>query len=123
MNRPPDMRQLLKQAQQMQQEMLAAQNELAQQRYEGSAGGGLVTAVVSGSQEVLEIKISPEVVDPSDVEMLEDLVVAAIRQAMENAAAAAAQRLGGLTAGGARGGPAPPPRLGGLTGGLGGLFG
>jgi DNA-binding YbaB/EbfC family protein len=105
MNRPPDMRQLLKQAQQMQQEMLAAQNELAQQRYEGSAGGGLVTAVVSGSQEVLEIKISPEVVDPSDVEMLEDLVVAAIRQAMENAAAA------------------PPERLGGLTGGLGGLFG
>nr|PZN35480.1 MAG: YbaB/EbfC family nucleoid-associated protein [Actinomycetota bacterium] len=99
------MRQLLKQAQQMQQEMLAAQNELAQQRYEGSAGGGLVTAVVSGSQEVLEIKISPEVVDPSDVEMLEDLVVAAIRQAMENAAAAAAERLGGL------------------TGGLGGLFG
>ena len=105
MNRQPDMRQLLKQAQQMQQEMLAAQNELAQQRFEGSAGGGLVTAVVSGAQEVLEVKISPEVVDPSDVEMLEDLVVAAIRQAMETAAAAASERLGGL------------------TGGLGGLFG
>ena len=100
MNRQPDMRQLMKQAQQMQQEMMAAQSELAQQQFTGTAGGGLVTATVSGSQELLEVKISPE-----DVEMLEDLVVAAVRQAMEEAATAASDRLGGL------------------AGGLGGLFG
>lgn len=105
MNRQPEMRQLMKQAQQMQQEMMAAQSELAQQQFTGTAGGGLVTATVSGSQELLEVKISPEVVDPEDVEMLEDLVVAAVRQAMEEAATAASDRLGGL------------------AGGLGGLFG
>ena len=105
MNRQPDMRQLMKQAQQMQEQMMAAQSELAQQQFTGTAGGGMVTATVSGSQELVEVKISPDVVDPEDVEMLEDLVVAAVRQAMESASSAANERLGGL------------------AGGLGGLFG
>ncbi len=105
MNRQPDMRQIMKQAQQMQEQMVAAQAELAQEQFTGTAGGGMVTAVVSGGQELVEIRISPDVVDPEDVEMLEDLVVAAVRQAMEAAAGAASDRLGGL------------------AGGLGGLFG
>ena len=105
MNRQPDMRQIMKQAQQMQEQMVAAQAELAEERFKGTAGGGMVTAVVSGGQELVEVKISPDVVDPEDVEMLEDLVVAAVRQAMEAAASAASDRLGGL------------------AGGLGGLFG
>jgi nucleoid-associated protein EbfC len=96
MNRPPDMRQLMKQAQEMQQQLASAQVELAQRRFEGTAGGGMVTAVVTGANELVEIRISPEVVDPDDVEMLEDLVVAAVRQAMEAASAAASDSLGGL---------------------------
>ena len=105
MNRQPDMRQLMKQAQEMQEQLVRAQSELAERRFEGSAGGGMVTAVVTGSSELVEIRIAPDVVDPGDVEMLEDLVVAAVRQATEAAASAANESLGGL------------------AGGLGGLFG
>ena len=93
------MRQIMQQAQQMQEQLARAQAELAERKFEGSAGGGLVTAVVSGGQELLEVKISPDVVDPADVEMLEDLVVAAVRQAMEAALEAANSQLGGLTGG------------------------
>ena len=93
------MRQIMQQAQQMQEQLAKAQAELAERNFEGSAGGGMVTAVVSGSQELVEVKISPDVVDPSDVEMLEDLVVAAVRQAMEAALEAANSQLGGLTGG------------------------
>jgi nucleoid-associated protein EbfC len=99
MNRQPDMRQLMKQAQEMQQQLARAQAELAESRFEGSAGGGMVTAVVTGATELVEIRISPEVVDPEDVEMLEDLVVAAVRQATEAAASATNDRLGGLAGG------------------------
>jgi nucleoid-associated protein EbfC len=99
MNRQPDMRQLMKQAQKMQEEMAAAQAKLAEQTFEGTAGGGMVKAVVTGAQELVEVKISPEVVDPDDVEMLEDLVVAAVRAAMEASAAAAGESLGGLAGG------------------------
>ncbi len=99
MNRQPDMRQLMKQAQKMQEQMQAAQAELADKRFEGTSGGGMVTAIVSGSQEILEIKISADVVDPEDVEMLEDLVVAAVRSAYEASTAAAGESLGGLTGG------------------------
>ena len=95
----PDMRQIMQQAQQMQEQLAKAQAELAERNFEGSAGGGMVTAVVSGSQELVEVKISPDVVDPDDVEMLEDLVVAAVRQAMEAALEAANSQLGGLTGG------------------------
>lgn len=99
MNRQPDMRQLLKQAQQMQEQLAKTQAELAQRRFEGSAGGGMVTAVVTGGPELVEIRISPQVVDPDDVEMLEDLVVAAVRQAMDEATRTTNEELGGLTGG------------------------
>jgi DNA-binding YbaB/EbfC family protein len=105
MNRQPDMRQLMKQAQQMQEQLARTQAELAERRFEGSAGGGMVTAVVTGGPELIEIRISPDVVDPTDVEMLEDLVLAAVRSAMDEAVKTTNEELGGL------------------TGGLGGLFG
>ena len=99
MNRQPDMRQIMKQAQQMQEEFARAQADLAERRFEGSAGGGMVKAVVSGGPELIEVEISPEVVDPDDIEMLQDLVVAAVRQAMDEAAKATNEQLGGLTGG------------------------
>jgi nucleoid-associated protein EbfC len=97
MNRQPDMRQIMKQAQQMQEKLAQAQADLAERRFEGSAGGGMVTAVVTGGPELVEVRISPDVVDPEDIEMLEDLVLAAVRQAMEEAVSAANSELGGLT--------------------------
>ncbi len=93
------MRQIMQQAQKMQEELAKAQSELAEKRFEGSAGGGMVKAIVTGGPELVEVKIAPEVVDPDDVEMLEDLVVAAVRQAMEAAVDAANSQLGGLTGG------------------------
>jgi hypothetical protein len=99
MNRQPDMRQLMKQAQQMQAQLAAAQAELAQRTFVGSAGGGMVTATVTGARELVGITIAPEVVDPEEVEMLEDLVLAAVRQGFEAADAAASEELGGLTGG------------------------
>lgn len=99
MNRQPDMRQIMKQAQQMQEQLAKTQAELAERRFEGSAGGGMVTAVVTGGPELVEVKISPEVVDADDVEMLEDLVVAAVRQAMDEAVKTTNEELGGLTGG------------------------
>jgi nucleoid-associated protein EbfC len=99
MNRQPDMRQIMKQAQQMQEQLAKTQAELAERRFEGSAGGGVVTAVVTGGPELVEVKISPDVVDPDDIEMLEDLVVAAVRQAMDEAVRVTNEELGGLTGG------------------------
>src|SRR4051812_35708969 len=95
----PNMQQLMKQAQRMQQQMLAAQQELAEAQVSGSAGGGLVTATVTGSGEVLTVKIDPKAVDPDDVESLEDLVIAAIRDAARAAAELAEQKMGPLTQG------------------------
>jgi hypothetical protein len=99
MNRQPDMRQIMRQAQQMQDQLAKAHAELAERSFEGSAGGGMVTAVVTGGNELVEVNISPEVVDPDDIEMLEDLVVAAVRQAMDAASRAANDELGGLAGG------------------------
>jgi DNA-binding YbaB/EbfC family protein len=99
------MQQLMKQAQKMQQQLLEAQQELAETQVSGTAGGGLVTAVVTGGGEVVSVKIDPKAIDPDDVESLEDLVVAAIRDA-----ARAAQELAGEKMG---------PLAGGLGGGLG----
>lgn len=99
MNRPPNMQQLMKQAQKMQAEMLAAQEQLAVEEFEGSAGGGVVTAVVTGASRVLRVDISPEVIDPSDPEMLGDLVAAAVNAALDNVTEAANTRLGGLAGG------------------------
>jgi len=98
MNRP-DMNQILKQAQQMQEQLAKTQAELADRRFEGSAGGGMVKAVVTGGPELVELEISPEVVDPDDIEMLQDLVIAAVRQAMEEVVKTTNEELGGLTGG------------------------
>lgn len=77
----PDMQQLLMQAQKMQQDIIAAQEELARAQVQGTSGGGLVTATVSGGGELVALTISPEAVDPDDTETLADLVVAAVRDA------------------------------------------
>jgi DNA-binding YbaB/EbfC family protein len=99
MNRPPDMRQLLQQAQQMQQQLAEAQERLATEEFEGSAGGGMVTAVVTGASRVVSVSINPDVIDPDDSEMLEDLVVAAVNAALTAAAEATEDSLGGLGGG------------------------
>ena len=99
MNQQSDMRPIMQQAQQMQERLAETQAELAERRFEGSAGGGMVTAIVTGGPELVEIRISPEVVDADDVEMLEDLVIVAVRQAMEAAVEAANSQLGGLADG------------------------
>ena len=104
----PNLQQMMKQAQKMQQQMVAAQAELAEAELTGTAGGGLVTAVVRGSGEVVSIKIDPKAVDPDYVETLEDLVVAALHNAAQAAKNLTEEKMGPLTAG-----------LGGLGGGLG----
>jgi hypothetical protein len=96
---PPNMQQLMKQAQKMQQQMLQAQEELASTELVGSAGGDLVEAVVSGAGEVLRIKIDPRAVDPDDVESLEDLVLAAIRHGQEQAHELGAKTMGPMSGG------------------------
>jgi DNA-binding YbaB/EbfC family protein len=93
------MQQLMKQAQKMQQQMLAAQAELADAEVTGTAGGGLVTATLTGAGEVRAVKIDPKAVDPNDVESLEDLVVAAIRDGARAAAELSEQKMGPLTQG------------------------
>jgi DNA-binding YbaB/EbfC family protein len=93
------MQQLMKQAQKMQQQLAAAQAELAETEVAGSAGGGLVTAKVTGSGELLAVTISPDAVDPDDIETLQDLVVAAVRDATRNAGELASAKLGPLTGG------------------------
>ena len=76
--------QLLKQAQQMQNKVKTLQKELEKREFEGTAGGGVVTAKVNGTQELLEVSIKPECVDPSDVDMLEELVLTAVNQALKD---------------------------------------
>ena len=93
------MQQLMKQAQKMQQQMVAAQAELADKQVTGTAGGGLVTATVTGAGDVVSLKIDPKAVDPDDVESLEDLVVAAVRDACANAQALQSQAMGPLAGG------------------------
>ena len=95
----PNMQQLMKQAQKMQQQLLAAQQELAEAEVTGTAGGGLVTATVTGDGQVRSLKIDPKAVDPDDVESLEDLVVAAIRDAAHNAQELSAEKMGPLAGG------------------------
>ncbi|MGW0226700.1 YbaB/EbfC family nucleoid-associated protein [Actinopolymorpha singaporensis] len=95
----PDMQQLLQQAQQMQQDLMSAQEELAQTEVKGTSGGGLVTATVNGVGELQGIEIKPEAADPEDTETLSDLVVAAVRDAANNARELASQKLGPLAQG------------------------
>lgn len=90
---------MMKQAQKLQRQMMEAQDALAEERVEGTAGGGMVRVVADGQQNVLEIKIEPEAVDPEDVEMLEDTVLAAVNDAMRKSKELAEERLGVFTKG------------------------
>ena len=90
---------MVKQAQKMQQEMLRMQQEMETKEYEATAGGGMVTAAVNGKHELLRLAIDPEAVDPEDVEMLQDMVIAAINEAMRKADADASANMGKLTGG------------------------
>jgi DNA-binding YbaB/EbfC family protein len=90
---------LQRMAQQMQQEMLRVQNELESTIVDGSAGGGVVTATVTGKQEVVSVTIDPSAVDPADVEMLQDLVVAAINDAIRASRALEAEKMAAVTGG------------------------
>ena len=94
-----DMNKMLQQVQQMQSEMAKAQEELAKETVESSAGGGMVTVKATGGLEITELKISPEAIDPDDPEMLEDLVVAAVNEAIRNAQGLAQSKLGGMLGG------------------------
>lgn len=96
---PPNMQQLMKQAQKMQQQMLAAQEELANATVDGSSGGGMVKATVSGAGDLISLTIDPSIVDPEDVETLTDLVVAAVRDASRAAQELAAEKMGPLASG------------------------
>ena len=90
---------MLKQAQKMQQEMLRMQEEMENATYKATAGGGMVTAEVSGKHQVVSLEINPEAVDPEDVEMLQDMVIAAINEAMRNADNESANQMSRLTGG------------------------
>ena len=105
---PGNMNNLMKQAQKMQKQMAETTKALEEKSYEASAGGGVVSVTVSGKKEVTAIKIAEEVVDPDDIEMLEDLIVAATNEALRKVEEESAEMMSALT--------------GGLGGGLGGLF-
>lgn len=104
----PNLQQIMKQAQKMQQQLAAAQAELAQTEVTGTAGGGLVTVTMSAAGEFRRVNIDPTAVDPTDVETLEDLIVAAARAAADAAQAVTESKMGPVQAG-----------LGGLGSGLG----
>jgi nucleoid-associated protein EbfC len=99
MANPKQVNQMMRQMQKMQADMAAAQDALAAETVEGTAGGGMVTAVATGSGELRSVKIAADVVDPDDVEMLEDLVLAAVSEALRLAQERQQERLGGLTGG------------------------
>ena len=90
---------MMKQAQKMQQEMLRMQEEMENKTYSATAGGGMVTATVTGKHEVKDLVINPEAVDPDDVEMLQDMIIAAVNEAMRTADAEAANNMSRLTGG------------------------
>jgi nucleoid-associated protein EbfC len=98
-----DMNNLLQQAAQMQEQMQKAQEELANETVEASAGGGIVRVTATGAGDIREIKIDPKAIDPDDPELLEDMVLAAVNEALRSAKSLAEAKLGGL-AGGALGG-------------------
>ncbi len=95
----PNMQQMLKQVQKMQQDMVAAQEQLKHEVLEASAGGGMVTVKISGDLAVQSVTIDPEAIDPEDAELLQDMVTAATNEAIRAAQQLAADRLGPLTGG------------------------
>ena len=108
MPQPPNMNQMLKQVQQMQEQMAKAQEELKSETVEATAGGGTVTVVMTGEMKVNEVRIDPGAVDPDDVELLQDLVLAAFNEALRSAQELQTSKLGAATGG-----------LGDMAGGLG----
>ena len=97
--RPAANANMMKQVQQMQADMMAAQEQLASMEVEGSAGGGMVKAVVTGGGDLRSVSISPDVVDPDDIEMLEDLVVAAVSEALRASQELQSNSMGSVTGG------------------------
>jgi hypothetical protein len=108
MPQQPNLNQMMRQVQQMQAEMVKAQEELKNEVVEASAGGGMVTVKMTGDLELRELRIDPDAVDPEDVEMLQDMVQAAVNEAIRSAQELAANKMGAATGG-----------LGGALGGLG----
>ena len=108
----PNMNQMLKQVQKMQADMMKAQEDLANETVEASAGGGMVTVKITGDLVVKEVRIDPAAVDPEDVELLQDMVLAAVNEAVRQAQELAANKMGGLTGGMDLGGLGLPPGLG-----------
>ena len=94
-----DMNKLLQQAQQMQAQMARVQEELASESVEASAGGGMVRVKATGAGEIVEVKIDPKAIDPDDPELLEDMVLAAVNEAIRSSQSMAQSRLGALTGG------------------------
>jgi DNA-binding YbaB/EbfC family protein len=95
----PDMNKMLQQVQEMQAQMARAQEELANETVEASAGGGMVTVKATGALEITEIKIAPEAIDPDDPELLSDMVLAAVNEALRSAQSLAESKLGGAMGG------------------------
>jgi DNA-binding YbaB/EbfC family protein len=108
----PNMNQMLKQVQKMQQDMMKAQEALALETVQSSSGGGMVTVTISGDLVVKDITIDPDAIDPEDAELLQDMVLAAVNEAIRQAQELAANRMGGLTGGLDLGGMGLPPGLG-----------
>ena len=90
---------MIRQAQKMQQDMIRMQEEMENKTYTATTGGGMVSATVNGKHEVLDLKINPDAVDPDDVEMLQDMILAAVNEAMRTADAEAANNMSRLTGG------------------------
>ncbi len=99
MGKRKNVNKMMQQVQQMQAEMHKAQEDLAKETVTASAGGGAVKATMTGGLELVELEIDPEVLDPEDVEMLQDLVLAAVNEALTSAQELASKRLGGITGG------------------------
>jgi DNA-binding YbaB/EbfC family protein len=95
----PQQKQMLQQLQKLQEEMLQTQEALSEETVEVTVGGGALTLVMTGHHKVQSVTIDPSVVDPEDVEMLEDLIVAAVNEAMDRSQALASDRMGGLVGG------------------------
>ena len=96
---PSNMQSVLKQAQKMQEDMAAKQAELEAREYDISAGGGVVNVKINGKKEILSVKLEPEIVDPDDIETLEDLIVAGVNEAIKKAEADASAEMSKLTGG------------------------
>lgn len=94
-----DMKQMMRQAQKMQKELKKAQEEIATMSFEATAGGGMVTAVASGDMAITSLTIDPDAVDPEDVEMLQDMVVAAVNEALRGVSELSNQRMSAVTGG------------------------